>query len=134
MKRSQCTAKSKTSGKRCAQTAIPGGTVCRYHGGAAPQVQRAAKERIAALVDPMLTLVERDTMSKLQASLKAKGRLVLDKVDYLFIKDILDRAGYKPKIEVEHSGLVEHIITRLQAARKRTDPGATDPPAPSDTH
>lgn len=30
----QCTAKSKTTGKRCKKQAVPGKKVCRYHGGA----------------------------------------------------------------------------------------------------
>lgn len=38
------------------------------------------------------------------------------------VKDILDRAGFKPKIEVEHSGQVSLLVERLQAARKRVTP------------
>jgi hypothetical protein len=30
---------------------IKGGTVCRFHGGSAPQVKRKAQERLEALVD-----------------------------------------------------------------------------------
>ena len=35
------------SGKQCRQPAVPGATVCRYHGGKAPQVIAAAAKRIA---------------------------------------------------------------------------------------
>lgn len=42
----RCTATSRT-GKPCRQPAIPGGVVCRYHGGSAPQVVRTAAERVA---------------------------------------------------------------------------------------
>lgn len=42
----QCTARSKTSGRRCRQLAIAGGTVCGYHGGEAPQVRQAAREAV----------------------------------------------------------------------------------------
>lgn len=45
--RQQCTARSKSSGGRCRRLAVPGGTVCRWHGGSAPQVQRAAARRLA---------------------------------------------------------------------------------------
>lgn len=43
----QCTATSKQSGERCRRDAIVGGTVCPMHGGMSPQVQRAAKRRLA---------------------------------------------------------------------------------------
>jgi hypothetical protein len=51
----QCTANSKTTGLTCKQPAIPGGKVCRYHGGSAPQVRNAAAARLAAAVDPAVT-------------------------------------------------------------------------------
>lgn len=79
------------------------------------------KERLQGLVGPALELIE----GHLQALLNPKSKrrdLVLDKVDYLFVKDALDRAGFKPKIEVEHSGQVNLIVERLQAARKRVQP------------
>lgn len=38
----QCKAMSKTTGERCKRKAIPGGEVCRYHGGSARQVRVAA--------------------------------------------------------------------------------------------
>lgn len=42
----RCTARRK-NGQACRNWAILGGTVCRMHGGAAPQVRAAAKVRIA---------------------------------------------------------------------------------------
>ena len=39
----RCRAHSKRSGERCRRLAIPGGTVCVMHGGAAPQVAAAAR-------------------------------------------------------------------------------------------
>lgn len=42
----QCTATAKGSGQRCKRAPIPGGTVCKKHGGGAPQVQAKAKERL----------------------------------------------------------------------------------------
>ena len=44
---SRCRATSR-KGRQCMQPPIPGGTVCHYHGGAAPQVKRVAAERLAA--------------------------------------------------------------------------------------
>jgi hypothetical protein len=39
---------AKSTGERCTQPPTPGATVCRYHGGAAPQVQAAAARRLLA--------------------------------------------------------------------------------------
>jgi len=44
----RCTARSKQSGERCKRPATRGTRVCRMHGGAAGQVQRAAKRRLEA--------------------------------------------------------------------------------------
>jgi hypothetical protein len=44
----QCKAISKATKQRCKRKAIPGGEVCRYHGGAAKQV--AAKAAVRAEV------------------------------------------------------------------------------------
>lgn len=41
----QCSAASKASGRRCKNKAIPGGTVCRHHGGAAKRVKAKAAVR-----------------------------------------------------------------------------------------
>lgn len=46
-KPTQCAAHAR-SGRQCRQPAIPGGTVCHYHGGSAPQVRAAAARRIEA--------------------------------------------------------------------------------------
>lgn len=43
----QCAAHSSRTGLRCKAFAIHGGTVCRMHGGSAPQVKAAARRRLA---------------------------------------------------------------------------------------
>src|SRR4051794_39535105 len=45
----QCEAISKQSGQQCKRKAIPGGTVCRYHGGGAKQVKAKAAIRAEVL-------------------------------------------------------------------------------------
>lgn len=45
--RRQCTARSKTTGRRCEKAPIKGGTVCTAHGGLAPAVRAAAARRVA---------------------------------------------------------------------------------------
>lgn len=42
----RCTATSKRTRKRCGQL-VPGGGVCQWHGGAAPQVERQREIRVA---------------------------------------------------------------------------------------
>lgn len=81
----RCRAHSSRTGEQCKHAAIHGGTVCRSHGGAAPQVKLAAEARIQALVDPAITrlayLID-DADS--------------DAVRLSAVKDALDRAGFKP--------------------------------------
>ncbi len=95
MTRPKCTATSRQTGARCGAWPIPGGTVCKWHGGAAPQVQKAARDRLADMVDPALTAL--------------KGLIETadsDSVRLSAIKDILDRAGYKPTEKQQHEGKV----------------------------
>jgi hypothetical protein len=55
----KCTAHSKRTGNPCKLAAILGGTVCRMHGGSAPQVKSKAAERLAlAQITPERTLLE----------------------------------------------------------------------------
>jgi hypothetical protein len=46
------------NGEPCGAKAIRGGTVCRMHGGGAPQVKAAAAARLRAVVDPALGVLE----------------------------------------------------------------------------
>ena len=79
----RCTANSRQTGKRCKNASIPGGRVCRFHGGAAPQTQRAAANRFAHLVDPAI-----DQLAKALRSENAS-------VAVTAARDILDRNGLK---------------------------------------
>jgi hypothetical protein len=71
----QCTAISKQSGQQCKRKAIPGGTVCRYHGGGAQQVKAKAAVRAELLgwglgdatVDPGEVLLRLVTQSAARA-------------------------------------------------------------------
>ena len=82
----QCKAKSTRTGKRCGKVAILGGTVCRFHGGAAPQVKAAAAQRVrdmlAEAIDPNRILRE-------------EGRIGLSNVQDLFD----DKGNVKPLSE-----------------------------------
>lgn len=87
----QCKAKTR-SGVQCKSQAITGATVCRMHGGAAPQVRAKALARIQALVHPAL-----DTM---QAALTCEQSAVA----VAAARDLLDRAGFKVSDKHEVSG------------------------------
>ncbi|MFI7628421.1 hypothetical protein [Microbispora rosea] len=43
----RCTGTAKSTGERCKKPPLPGATVCKTHGGGAPQVIRKAAERVA---------------------------------------------------------------------------------------
>ena len=49
----RCRGHSTRTGLRCKQQAMMGTTVCRFHGGSAPHVQRAAKVRLDMAADRM---------------------------------------------------------------------------------
>jgi hypothetical protein len=91
----RCTARSKQSQGRCKRWAITGGTVCPIHGGSAPQVRRSAEQRLADLVDPAIT-----ALTELVESSN------IDAIRLAAIKDVLDRAGFKPRERIEQSGKV----------------------------
>lgn len=71
----QCTGTTKSSGERCKKQAIEGGTVCRFHGGAAPQVKARAAVRAEVLSwrlgdavdDPGEVLLKLVTQSRMRA-------------------------------------------------------------------
>jgi HEAT repeat protein len=86
-----CTA-HRTNGDPCRKAPILGGTVCDVHGGRAPQVKASAAQRLADMVDPLLTELFRIAQSGEN-----------DAVRLAAIKDALDRAGYKPKEKIDVS-------------------------------
>ena len=78
-----CIAKAKNTGRRCQFPAIPGGTVCRYHGGGAPQTIAAANFRLLAAIDPVMAEL-------IRIALKGKSEAVRVQA----IKEVLERAGF----------------------------------------
>lgn len=97
-----CRATSKQTGRPCGRKAIPGGTVCRYHGGAAPQVIAKARERLAELVTPAIAALGKQLKNEKFPAV-ALGAA----------KDILDRNDITGKTKVEHSGTVQSIPAML---------------------
>lgn len=87
-------------GQQCGNLSVPGARVCRMHGGLIPRVQIAAAERIKRMVPSALDTLE-DLLSEDQP---AAAR-------YASAKDILDRAGYKPreKVDVQVGPLLQPV-------------------------
>ncbi len=87
----RCTAHSSRTGKPCKGFRVPGATVCKMHGGSAPQVKAKARQRLEEAADRMakrvLGMAENDDIPPAVALAAAK--------------DALDRAGLRPPTQVE---------------------------------
>jgi len=105
MERSErkCTARAR-SGKRCGNWPLPGATVCRMHGGAAPQVKRAAQLRLLELINPAIATLAREMA---QAPLSADRQRAAN--------SILDRAGVVrssgPEGDLARALLIDRLMT-----------------------
>ena len=114
MRAPRCSAHSKQTHLPCRQPAIPGGTVCRYHGGAAPQVKLKAEERLKLLIDPAISRLA-----------QLVDQTEFPSVAIAAVKDVLDRNGVLGKAR-EHFDVNIHTaearVARLVAARKRLKP------------
>jgi len=86
----QCTAHKK-NGARCRKHSINGSNVCRSHGGAAPQVKRAAALRLLMAADSVAGELVRIALSKTASD--------ATKVQAIF--GILDRVGLNARQAVD---------------------------------
>ena len=112
--RPQCTATSRTTGNRCGQRPIPGGFVCRYHGGKAPQVQRSARGRLAELVMPAIeTLNHEREHAKRSADRQRAANSILDRAGIT--------RGHSAEVDAARALLLERILT-LRAESGKPDP------------
>ena len=120
-------AHSKGHGGQSKRTAILGGRVCRYHGGAAPQVKAAAEKRIEELKQPAIAylaylLEQRDFPS---AGLGA-AKDVLETLREPHLRVVGDggEVGHQGVLTVGHE---EHSTcrTRRNPARRITPPALT---------
>lgn len=107
----QCTATSRGSGKRCKLPAIKGGTVCRRHGGSAPQVKRAARERFNDLVDPMINITEKMMKDAEEGKLSVQEQLAL-------VKFVADRTGFVPGKTVNIDGKAKWEVALTTIVRE----------------
>lgn len=118
----QCTGHKK-SGERCKNAAILGGTVCKFHGGAAKHVRNAARVRLANAADRMA----RELLNM------ATADNVSDSVKLAAIRDALDRGGISVKAEIEVTAKpYESIFEQLTGGSRdahRSAVGAGEPTA-----
>lgn len=82
---------TRRDGTPCRRPPIQGATVCRAHGGAAPQVKAKAQQRLLDKVPKMLRMLNEI----------ASNEEVPPAVRLAAIRDWLDRAGVDRKIEVD---------------------------------
>jgi hypothetical protein len=101
MERVTCTATNR-QGRRCGKSPILGGTVCRLHGGAAPQVQAAALERLKALQPKAITVLE-----------SLLDRVEFPTVQMAAVRVVLDRAEGKAVETVTVNTLVDRPIEKM---------------------
>ncbi|HEY9291109.1 MAG TPA: hypothetical protein VIP98_07510 [Microlunatus sp.] len=112
----RCRARNR-AGDQCGRYAIPGGVVCDRHGGRAPQVQRAARLRLAELVEPAIAVLAR-LLANPDVAPAVRLRAAVE---------ILDRTGYQvratPLLDGQDArAVVKEQILQLLAAR-RVDAG-----------
>lgn len=94
----QCSATSR-AGTRCSRAPIPGGFVCRMHGGGNAEVIAAARARLLALVDPALAGLTKGlkTQDACPVCHRSDDMSTVLKAAQL----VLDRAGFGPKSTVQ---------------------------------
>jgi hypothetical protein len=100
----------KKNGDRCRRPAIPGGTVCKSHGGLAPQIQQAARVRLERMSEKMA-----EELLQVALDDAFDGDPRHRTVRLAAINSALDRAGIKPpdKIEVGGSKPFEELLGKV---------------------
>lgn len=102
--------KKTRKGTPCQKSPIKGGTVCRLHGGSAPQVKRAAKLRLLELVDPAIATLARIMATSDNEALRLKAA-----------DSILDRGGLPKGAQVTVEDARSALYEALLAYRDNED-------------
>lgn len=106
--RRTCTATAKQTGKRCTQIPPPGMTVCRFHGGAAPQVVAAAQRRLMEASLPAASVLIREAATADKSSDRIRAS-----------SEILDRAGIGR--QPSGAGGLAPTLDQVQTAQRSLD-------------
>jgi hypothetical protein len=95
----RCTAKAKSTGKRCRRSPIAGSNVCRVHGAGAPQVKLAAQARLRAIAEGSgLDVYDRAISRALTKHVAPEDLSIAVRV----VRDVLDRSGFPRGMKVEN--------------------------------
>lgn len=119
----QCTAHNR-KGERCGAKSIPGGSVCIFHGGNAPQVKAKAVDRIREARDLALDRLI-DSLSP-EAEWQVPAKVLADITDRFTrqIELLEGRATDRKEVSESHAVEVRHRlvgeIERLAAKREET--------------
>jgi hypothetical protein len=138
--RRQCVATNR-SGVRCGRVPIPGGTVCPYHGGNTPQVQRAARLRLLAGADLAINYLVNMLEPREPCPTCGRSDADRDPVVVRACQLVLDRAGFHPSLTITHEqstrrtpwsqwllpGQLEQIADWMTEAKRRMNEGAAVP-------
>lgn len=106
-----CGAKRKSDHEPCGAPAMAGQRVCRLHGGSTKNARNAAKLRLMDLVDPAITMLGRELVSKESS---AKDRLSA-------ANSILDRAGLSRRTEISVDDAREMLVQKIMENRAEED-------------
>src|SRR5690242_18758926 len=110
----QCTAR-RSDGQPCKAQAIRGGSVCRVHGGSAPQVRRKAAERLATLIDPAIGVLATSMRQRKDRRLALSAAV-----------DVLNRNNLTGKQQIEVSGATNWAdVLRARRAKRSARDGMT---------
>lgn len=116
----RCAATSRQTGEQCKLPPIAGGTVCRFHGGAAPQTKQKAALRLASLVDPAIGTLAREMVKADKSSDRQRAA-----------NSILDRAGItrgqSAELDVARALLLERLLEARGGPRPALAAPVTDP-------
>lgn len=101
-----CGAKTREAGS-CRAPAMAGQVRCRMHGGSLPQAKRAARLRLAELVDPAIGTLAREMVKAERSADRQRAA-----------NSILDRAGIARETRVETSDARSLLLERLTSLRR----------------
>lgn len=105
-------------GQPCRNYAVPGATVCKFHGGSSPQVKRKAALRLAALVEPAITVLAREMATADKSADRQRAA-----------NSLLDRAGIVRQSSVDVELAKAMLVDRLKALAASNGPADEDPAA-----